>query len=170
VGYARVSTDDQTNALQADAMVQANVDVVFHEEASGGRTEASVVTAGKSLSEFTVPLIPKPRYLFAALPKRLGIFRTRSSPAIGVAGSVLVELAPGSGRGEMCAIVARRIGAPGSGYGELCAIVADDRRAVPGFRASGCAGAVYRICACSREPRSGVSLDSSPARCRFLIA
>jgi hypothetical protein len=127
-------------------MVQANVDVVFHEEASGGRTEASVVTAGKSLSEFTVPLIPKPRYLFAALPKRLGIFRTRSSPAIGVAGPVLVELAPGSGRGEMCAIVA------------------DDRRAVPGFRASSCAGAVYRICACSREPRSGVSLDSSPAR------
>ena len=28
VGYARVSTDDQTNALQADAMARANVDVV----------------------------------------------------------------------------------------------------------------------------------------------
>jgi predicted site-specific integrase-resolvase len=37
-GYARVSTDDQTNALQADAMAQANVDVVFHEEASGANT------------------------------------------------------------------------------------------------------------------------------------
>jgi predicted site-specific integrase-resolvase len=43
VGYARVSTDDQTNALQADAMAQANVDVVFHEEASGVNTARPVL-------------------------------------------------------------------------------------------------------------------------------
>ena len=35
VGYARVSTDDQTTALQADALARAAVDVVFQEEASG---------------------------------------------------------------------------------------------------------------------------------------
>jgi DNA invertase Pin-like site-specific DNA recombinase len=43
VGYARVSTDDQTNALQADAMAQANVDVVFQEEASGANTARPVL-------------------------------------------------------------------------------------------------------------------------------
>jgi hypothetical protein len=35
VGYARISTDDQTTALQADALARAAVDVVFEEEASG---------------------------------------------------------------------------------------------------------------------------------------
>jgi DNA invertase Pin-like site-specific DNA recombinase len=43
VGYARVSTDDQTNAPQADAMAQANVDVVFPEEASGANTARPVL-------------------------------------------------------------------------------------------------------------------------------
>jgi hypothetical protein len=40
VGYARISTDDQTTALQADALARAAVDVVFEEEASGGQHRA----------------------------------------------------------------------------------------------------------------------------------
>ena len=35
VGYARISTDDQTTALQADALTRAAVEIVFEEEASG---------------------------------------------------------------------------------------------------------------------------------------
>ncbi len=35
VGYARVSTDDQTTALQADALKRAAVDVCYTEQASG---------------------------------------------------------------------------------------------------------------------------------------
>jgi len=35
LGYCRVSTDDQTTALQSDAMARAGVDVVLLEEASG---------------------------------------------------------------------------------------------------------------------------------------
>jgi hypothetical protein len=38
VGYARISTDDQTTGLQADALARAAVDVVFEEEASGANT------------------------------------------------------------------------------------------------------------------------------------
>lgn len=41
VGYARISTDDQTTALQADALTRAAVDVVFEEEASGANTARS---------------------------------------------------------------------------------------------------------------------------------
>ncbi len=40
VGYARISTDDQTTALQADALTRAAVDVVFEEAASGANTYA----------------------------------------------------------------------------------------------------------------------------------
>jgi DNA invertase Pin-like site-specific DNA recombinase len=43
VGYARVSTDDQTTALQADALTRAAVDVVFEEEASGANTARPVL-------------------------------------------------------------------------------------------------------------------------------
>ncbi len=38
VGYARISTDDQTTALQADALARAAVDAVFEEEGSGANT------------------------------------------------------------------------------------------------------------------------------------
>jgi DNA invertase Pin-like site-specific DNA recombinase len=43
VGYARISTDDQTTALQADALTRAAVDVVFEEEASGANTARPVL-------------------------------------------------------------------------------------------------------------------------------
>jgi hypothetical protein len=43
VGYARISTDDQTTALQADALARAAVDVVFEEEASGANTARPVL-------------------------------------------------------------------------------------------------------------------------------
>jgi hypothetical protein len=43
VGYARISTDDQTTALQADALARAAVDVVFQEEASGANTARPVL-------------------------------------------------------------------------------------------------------------------------------
>jgi DNA invertase Pin-like site-specific DNA recombinase len=43
VGYARVSTDDQTTALQADALTRAAVDVVFEEAASGAITARPVL-------------------------------------------------------------------------------------------------------------------------------
>jgi hypothetical protein len=43
VGYARISTDDQTTALQADALTCAAVDVVFEEEASGANTARPVL-------------------------------------------------------------------------------------------------------------------------------
>jgi DNA invertase Pin-like site-specific DNA recombinase len=38
VGYARISTDDQATALQADALARAAVEVVFEQEASGANT------------------------------------------------------------------------------------------------------------------------------------
>jgi hypothetical protein len=43
VGYARISTDDQTTALQADALTRAAVDVVFEEEASGANTARPIL-------------------------------------------------------------------------------------------------------------------------------
>jgi DNA invertase Pin-like site-specific DNA recombinase len=43
VGYARISTDDQTTALQADALTRAAVDVVFEEAASGANTARPVL-------------------------------------------------------------------------------------------------------------------------------
>ena len=43
VGYARISTDDQTTALQADALARATVDTVFEEEASGANTARPVL-------------------------------------------------------------------------------------------------------------------------------
>jgi DNA invertase Pin-like site-specific DNA recombinase len=43
VGYARISTDDQTTALQADALARAAVDVVFEEAASGADTARPVL-------------------------------------------------------------------------------------------------------------------------------
>ena len=43
VGYARISTDDQTTALQADALSRAAVDVVFEEAASGANTARPVL-------------------------------------------------------------------------------------------------------------------------------
>jgi DNA invertase Pin-like site-specific DNA recombinase len=43
VGYARISTDDQTTALQADALMRAAVDVVVQEEASGKNTARPVL-------------------------------------------------------------------------------------------------------------------------------
>jgi DNA invertase Pin-like site-specific DNA recombinase len=43
VGYARISTDDQTTALQADTLTRAAVDVVFEEEASGANTARPVL-------------------------------------------------------------------------------------------------------------------------------
>jgi DNA invertase Pin-like site-specific DNA recombinase len=43
VGYARISTDDQTTALQADALARAAVDTVFGEEASGANTARPVL-------------------------------------------------------------------------------------------------------------------------------
>jgi len=43
VGYARISTDDQTTALQADALTRAAVDVIFEEAASGANTARPVL-------------------------------------------------------------------------------------------------------------------------------
>jgi hypothetical protein len=43
VGYARISMDDQTTALQSDALARAAVDVVFEEEASGANTARPVL-------------------------------------------------------------------------------------------------------------------------------
>jgi DNA invertase Pin-like site-specific DNA recombinase len=43
VGYARISTDDQTTALQADALTRAAVDVVFEEAASSSNTARPVL-------------------------------------------------------------------------------------------------------------------------------
>ena len=43
VGYARISTDDQTTALQADALTRAAVDVVFEEAASGANISRPVL-------------------------------------------------------------------------------------------------------------------------------
>ena len=43
VGYARILTDDQTTALQADALTRAAVDVVFEEAASGANTARPVL-------------------------------------------------------------------------------------------------------------------------------
>ena len=42
VGYARISTDDQTTAPQADALTRAAVDAVFEEAASGANTARPV--------------------------------------------------------------------------------------------------------------------------------
>jgi DNA invertase Pin-like site-specific DNA recombinase len=44
VGYARVSTDEQTTALQAEAMARAEIDHLFEEQASGA-TQARPVLA-----------------------------------------------------------------------------------------------------------------------------
>jgi len=43
VGYARISTDDQTTALQADALTRAAVDMVFEEAASGANIARPVL-------------------------------------------------------------------------------------------------------------------------------
>jgi DNA invertase Pin-like site-specific DNA recombinase len=43
VGYARVSTDDQTTALQADALARAEIDVCFEEQASGSNQARPVL-------------------------------------------------------------------------------------------------------------------------------
>lgn len=43
IGYARVSTDDQTVALQVDALIAAGCDKVFEEVASGARTDRPVL-------------------------------------------------------------------------------------------------------------------------------
>jgi DNA invertase Pin-like site-specific DNA recombinase len=43
VGYAPASTDDQTTALQADALTRAAIDVVFQEEASGANAARPVL-------------------------------------------------------------------------------------------------------------------------------
>ena len=43
VGYARISTDDQTTAPQADALTRAAVDAVFEEAASGANTARPVL-------------------------------------------------------------------------------------------------------------------------------
>lgn len=43
IGYARVSTDDQTVALQVDALIAAGCDKVFEEVASGARSDRPVL-------------------------------------------------------------------------------------------------------------------------------
>lgn len=43
VGYARVSTDDQTVSLQIDALIEAGCEKVFEEVASGARSDRPVL-------------------------------------------------------------------------------------------------------------------------------
>ena len=45
IGYARVSTQDQSPAIQTDALVAAGCEQVFHEKATGATRERPVLVA-----------------------------------------------------------------------------------------------------------------------------
>jgi DNA invertase Pin-like site-specific DNA recombinase len=45
VGYARVSSDDQTTALQRDALTAAGCELIFEDSASGARADRAELAA-----------------------------------------------------------------------------------------------------------------------------
>jgi DNA invertase Pin-like site-specific DNA recombinase len=50
IGYARVSTDDQTTALQIAALKRAGCKRIFEEKASGARTDRPELTKALAIA------------------------------------------------------------------------------------------------------------------------
>jgi DNA invertase Pin-like site-specific DNA recombinase len=85
LGYARVSTDDQTTCLQLDALSQAGCELTFSEHATGASTERPILAEALSHTRSgDTPVVWRLDRLGRSLPHRIQIVQKLEGDRVGL--------------------------------------------------------------------------------------